>query len=78
MKKTQQEIIKAANTIKNQADNLPEESSFGDCNLDEIDEYREMARQLYCAANGDLSEVNNFEVKLWLDGKPTDLDDCFS
>tara|TARA_R110002153_G_C12916313_1_gene454126 strand:+ start:246 stop:476 length:231 start_codon:yes stop_codon:yes gene_type:complete len=71
--RTQKEIISLANTVKNEADNLPEESNFDESNEEEIELCFEMARQLYAAAGGHTDEVTNVEVINWLDGKSSEL-----
>lgn len=80
MKRTQQEIINAANTLKNQADELPEFSHFdGTDNSDDIEWMHEAARQLYRAAGGNIDELEGSEgeaVKAWLNGEAGELDDC--
>jgi hypothetical protein len=75
MKKTQIEIINLANTIKNEAQNLPDESESGECNAESIEWSLEVARQLYAAAGGHIDEVEDAEVKRWLDGESSDLSD---
>lgn len=77
MGKTKQEIIIAANTLKNQADKCPEISYFDDTdNTEDIQYMYEASRQLYCAANGMLGEVTDGDVKSWLKGQPSALNDC--
>jgi hypothetical protein len=73
--RTQKEIIHLANTIKNETENLPEESNFGESNQESIELSFETARQLYAAAGNHMNEVTDFDVKNWLDKKPSELDD---
>lgn len=70
----QKEIIKLANTVKNEAQNLPEENDFGESNEDMIEELSERARQLYAAAGGHDDEVNDLDVIAWLNGESSELD----
>lgn len=70
----QKEILRLANTVKNEAQNLPEENDFGESNEGMIEELLERARQLYSAAGGHNDEIEDQDVVAWLNGDESELD----
>lgn len=71
--KTKQQIIKLANTIRTEADNLPEFSCCGDDNSESVEELLEIYHDLYSAAG--CNKPKNTEVRCWINGDPSGLDD---
>ncbi len=73
--KTTQEIFKAASEIDRQLDRLPEYGVDGTDNSEDREVMVEWVRQLYLSVEGGKPE--SIDVSNWLNGKPSELDDCF-
>lgn len=73
MKKSTEEVLAAASSIRSQAISLPDVNFFGDDNSEERDELLEWASQLELAVKG--HAPTNEDVQDWLAGKPSALSD---
>ncbi|NQZ53283.1 MAG: hypothetical protein HRT93_03405 [Piscirickettsiaceae bacterium] len=74
MKKNKDEILEAATELQKQADELPPHGMFGD-NAEDIEQMENWASELRTAAEG--GSAFDEDVILWLDGRPSDIDDAF-
>jgi len=72
--KTKTEILNTAQTILKQANAMPLESAFGECNRGEIRRMYDLVEALNAAAEN--KPYDNQAVHDYVNSKPSIIDDC--